>query len=263
MRRLHPWAGIALLLALPACPSGGAGERGFEDDGTGDHARPPDLPAPGCDPKREGQCPEGQKCSYVVDPELGPTNRCVELIGEGLDGDSCERIGETDDCGDGRICWGTLDDGSDGVCVPFCDPQLGCADDTQVCSVANDGLLPLCLQACDPLAQNCAEDWACYPDSNKRWACDRDRSGELGAHGDPCDCLNCCDPGLACMYAALVDGEGCGEGEVAGCCAQLCTVLPEEPPPEGQCPSELEDCEPFYEPEEKLEGYENVGVCRL
>lgn len=243
--------------ALLACSvSGSAGE--FEDDAGQDQAMPPDLPEPECDPRRFDDCPSGQKCSYV-DDALGPTNRCVALLGDKLEGQSCERIGDSDDCAAHRICWATDADGNAGICVGFCDVGLSCEVDDAVCSVANDDLLPLCLPSCDPLAQDCYGGWGCYPDPDQRWVCDVDRSGELGGHGDPCACINCCDPGLACLSGAIVDAEGCGgEDGAAGCCGTIC-ALDEE----AMCPTELEDCEGFYDPGAVMMGFEKVGVCRL
>lgn len=251
---------LALLasLAVLACnsTSGSAGE--FEDDGGHDEGTPPDLPQPQCDPRRVGSCMDGQKCSYVVDAEHGPTNRCVDRLGDKLEGESCERIGDADDCDHLRICWATDADGKAGICVRFCDLALECPDEDEVCSVANDGSLPLCLRGCDPLAQDCPAGWGCYPDPDDRWVCDVDRSGATGAHGDPCECINCCDAGLACLPGALVDAEGCGGEAAAGCCAEICDVEQA-----SACPTEAERCEPFYPEDEVMLGLEDVGTCRL
>lgn len=252
---------LAVLAVLGCRTSSSAGE--FEDDAGLDEAAPPDLLKSECDPRMIESCPSGQKCSYVVDAELGPTNRCVDLLGDKLEGDSCTQIGDSDDCAAQRICWATEADGSAGVCVAFCDHHLQCESEDDVCTVANAGLLSLCLPRCDPLAQDCAEGWGCYPDPNQRWACDRDHSGDEGIHGDPCECINCCDPGFACMSGAIIDVEGCGgEDGAAGCCAEICE-LDEGQPVEGLCPSELERCEPFYDPNAMMQGFEQVGICRL
>jgi hypothetical protein len=255
------WPSLALIgvsLGLLGCStSGSAGE--FEDDAGQDEGLPPDLLQPQCDPRREGDCPSGQKCSYVVDEAHGPTNRCVDLLGDKLEGESCQRIGDSDDCAGRRICWATAADGSAGICVGFCDLSLSCKLSVGVCSVSSGGLLPLCLPPCNPLAQDCYDGWGCYPDPNQRWVCDVDRSGELGVHGDPCSCINCCDPGLACLAGATVDAEGCGGDDgSAGCCGLICAV-----DQDSTCPTEVERCRPFYAPNQLMMGYENVGTCRL
>lgn len=241
---------------LLACSQGGnAGD--FEDDAGDDEALPPDLPEPDCDPRRADDCPDDAKCSYVVDARLGPTNRCVLLHGDKLEGESCERIGDSDDCANHHLCWAADQQGKAGICVSFCDPALVCAQPGKVCSVANYGLLPLCLPSCDPLAQDCAAGWGCYPDASRRWVCDVDRSGPTGQHGDPCECINCCDPGLACLSGALIDAEGCGTPELPSCCGLICNHQQQ-----SSCPSEAERCQPFYPGDELMLGLENVGTCR-
>jgi hypothetical protein len=251
------WVLASAAVALLGCSgSGNAGE--FEDDANQDEGLPPDLPQPQCDPRREIDCPSGQKCSYVVDEEHGPTNRCVDLLGAKLEGESCERIGDSDDCAAHRICWATATDGSAGICIGYCDDGLSCELDGVVCSVANDGLLPLCLPRCDPLAQDCYAGWGCYPDPNLRWVCDVDRSGALGGHGDACECLNCCDPGFMCLAGAMVDAKGCGGEGSAGCCGSICATNQD-----AACPGEAERCRAFYPANQLMMGYEHVGTCRL
>lgn len=251
------WSTVLAALALLGCSSSvGAGD--FEDDAGHDEGLPPDLPKPQCDPRREDDCPAGQKCSYVEEGEHGPTNRCVALHGDKLEGESCQRIGDSDDCGAHRICWATEADGSAGICVGFCNVKLSCELDGVVCSVSNGGLLPLCLRPCHPLVQDCYGGWGCYPDPGQRWVCDVDRSGDLGGHGDPCECINCCDPGFACLFGAVVDAEGCGPDGSAGCCGEICALGQD-----SECPSEAERCRPFYAANALMMGYENVGLCRL
>ncbi len=254
------WSSLLLVAALACRGSSSAGD--FEDDAGQDEGAPPDLLQPECDPRRLDGCPSEQKCSYVIDAELGPTNRCVPVLGNKLEGESCERIGDSDDCASHRICWATEADGSGGICVGFCDVGLQCELEGDVCSVANDGLLPLCLPRCDPLMQDCPQGWGCYPDPNQRWACDRDHSGASGMHGDPCECISCCDPGLTCVSGVLVDAEGCGIDGATGCCTEICE-LDMGHAVEGVCATELERCEPVYDPSAVMLGFDQVGVCRL
>ena len=199
---------VWLALVTGACV-GEAAPGGFEA-GAESGALPPDLPQSECDPRREDECPIGFKCSYLSEGAFGPTNRCVELRGEGLEGDTCTQLGDSDSCASHLVCWGTDAEGEWGRCVSFCSTALQCAGPEDICAVSNTGLLFLCLRACDPMVQDCGKNWGCYPDDNHRWSCDRDHSGELGQHADPCACLNCCDPGLVCKAGALVDGELCG-----------------------------------------------------
>lgn len=271
VRRLAAALVLAVGLLGLGCDADGPPSGGFEDDATDDGDGPllPDLPQPTCDPRDLDQCEDGFKCSYVDDPDTGPTNRCVPILGDGGIDEPCGQVDDSDTCGAGLICWGTTDDGDEGICTAFCSTALTCVDEGDVCSVSTDDLLPLCLRRCDPLANTpqCPAEWGCYVDADKRWGCDRDRSGELGAHGDPCECLNCCDPGLVCHPGVLVDAEGCGPGASPGCCAAVCSV-DDEAGGSGEwgeitCPTELERCEPLYTGNTTLEGYEHVGLCEL
>jgi hypothetical protein len=253
---------LGIFSLMVGCQSSGA-PGGFEDEAGSETADvlPPDLPQPECDPRRFDDCAPGEKCSHVLDTAFGPTNRCVELLGEGITGDACERIGESDTCANHHICWATDADGQ-GVCTPFCMLDLVCEGEGEICSVSSGGLVTLCLPKCHPLLPICPEGWGCYPDDYQRWACDRDQSGDAGAHGSACGCLNCCDPGLACVAGALVDAEGCGVDGAAGCCAEICD-LENDAAPETVCATEAERCEAFYESSAVLMGYERVGVCEL
>ena len=249
----------------PLACSTTAAPGGFEDDlGDDGEPVPPDLPESECDPRRMDDCDEGQKCTHVLDPALGPINRCVALLGEAVAGEACERVGDSDTCANHHICWATDAAGEGGVCKAFCSPSLQCEADEDVCSVSNGGALSLCLLRCDPLADPsaCPPDWGCYADDYLRWACDRDQSGDAGGHGSPCACINCCDPGFICMPGALVDAEGCGDESAPGCCGAVCE-LGDELPVEGVCPSEAETCSLFYPGGEAPAGYDRVGVCEL
>ena len=257
--------GLALQLAMLALAGlgsacqGFAAPGGFGDEGTDTSTAPPDLPQAECDVRRYDDCDAGQKCSWVVDDSGVSEPRCVPLLGELEAGEACTTIGESDDCANHHICWGTDAEGQ-GTCVDYCSTGLACESADDVCSVSDGGDLFLCLAQCDPVAQDCAEGWGCYPDANKRWACDRDRSGETGTHGDPCTCLNCCDPGLICMAGMLVIDEDCGPEGAENCCGEICD-LDDPQPPEDVCPVEGEWCRPFYDADEVIQGYEKVGVC--
>lgn len=270
------WLALGICSLALACRFDG-GSGGYEDDlgdsSDMDGALPPDLPQAECDPRRFEDCAPGTKCTHVFDTPFGPTNRCVELLGEGVTGDACEQIGDSDTCANHHICWATNADGLAGVCTSFCTAGLVCGSEGEVCSVSTGGLLSLCLPKCHPLLPSCDAGWGCYADDYGVWSCDLDQSGDAGAHGDACVCLNCCDPGLVCIPGALVDAVGCGgeapegeEGEAVetapGCCAQICD-REDEAPPETVCATQLERCEAFYDNDAVLMGYERVGVCEL
>jgi hypothetical protein len=254
-----------MLVLLVGCRDGGRSLGNFEDDVGDTVGVPPDLFEPECLPRSVGfvgGCADDEKCGYVVDPELGSTGRCVPLVGQGVVGDPCTRVGESDTCGDGMLCWAVDPATDEGVCIEYCTAFLSCENTDKVCVVAEDGLLALCLDPCLPTVPDaCPPGWGCYDSPAGRWGCDRDYSGAGGGHGSPCECVNCCDPGLICEPAGLVDAPDCMVEGAIGCCATVCE-LPDEGEAEPTCPSENESCEAYYG-EQVLAGYEKVGVCRL
>lgn len=266
---------ILLCAMLLACREGTRELGNFEDEqGDDESGDPPDLPQSECLPRAlelvGDSCGEGQKCRYVVDPQLGPLGRCVPLLGELAPGEACSVTGESDDCQAGSQCWAIDPSDGIGVCTEYCDTFLTCdtqeGEPNEVCIVADDGLLALCLDRCVPTEpEPCPPEFGCYDSAAGRWACDRDLSGEGGGHGSPCDCTNCCDPGLVCVPASEVDDPACMVEGATGCCASVCELPdPEADPPQEPpaCPSELETCVPYIV-DFVLIGYERVGVCRL
>jgi hypothetical protein len=209
-------------------------------------------------------CPDGEKCMpwandggsawnatkcSPVDPNpMQPGDACT-VEGSGVSG--------VDNCDVASMCWDVDPETNEGVCVAFCtgsEQNPECADPATTCIIANDGVLILCLPGCDPLLQDCPDGEGCYP-VNEGMACAPDASGpDAGVAGDPCEYINVCDPGLACINAEYV--PGCA-GAV-GCCAPFCdTDAPNCDAGAG------EECVPWWEEGQAPPGYENVGVCSL
>jgi hypothetical protein len=236
----------------------------FEDDAEDSGGAPPDLLQPECLPRSTGfvgGCATDEKCGYVVDPEFGPTGRCVPLLGESSTGEPCTVVGESDTCSEGALCWAIDPETGEGVCTDYCTAFLTCDNEAKACVVAEDGLLALCLDPCLPTEPDaCPPGWGCYDSPAGRWGCDRDYSGDGGGHGSLCECVNCCDPGLVCEPAGLVDAPECVVEGAIGCCAEVCELVAEGEP-EPICPGEGESCRAYYV-DQVLEGYERVGVCR-
>lgn len=260
--------GLALGLTL-GCRGEGRELGNFEDEVGDTGNAPPDLPKLECLPRSSGfagECESDEKCRYLVDAEFGPTGHCVPVISEGVAGEPCTVEGETDTCRAGAVCWAIDLETGVGVCMDYCTAFLTCEDPDKVCLVGEDGLLALCLDPCLPTEpEACPPGWGCYDSPAGRWGCDRDYSGEGGAHGSPCDCVNCCDPGLICQQIGLVDAPDCVDSGALGCCTEVCELADgtQEGEPEPICPSsENETCRPYYG-EQVLAGYERVGVCRL
>ena len=223
-------------------------------DGGGGVSFECDLFAQDCDP--------GQKCNVWAN-DGGPAwnaTRCVPVDPDpDQAGEPCtvqdSPVSGLDSCDVGAICWGVDADGV-GECVDFCqgsaeapiceNPDLRCGGGRSI---------PLCVPSCCPIEQDCDADEACYP-ANDDFHCAVDASGEdNGAFGDPCEFINSCDAGLACIGAdALTDCVG-----AIGCCSPYCTVgttMCADLDPEM-------DCEPWFAEGQAPPGFETLGVCAL
>jgi hypothetical protein len=119
--------------------------------------------------------------------------------------------------------------------------------------VTNGGVLPLCLPICDLLVQDCPDGQACYSGA-AAWVpvCQADVSGAAGGLLDPCEFVNVCDAGSACVPAEAV--AGCGG---SGCCTPYCDRL------DPQCPAAAPNCEPWWDVLGAVTplGQDDVGVC--
>ena len=184
------------------------------------------------------------KCSY--DENRG-TTECVDIVrdpdqlGEGCEVDPREG---TDTCDAHLYCAGT--------CLPVCDFDADpeCPAGYQ-CSTCQDCVPSLCIPDCEPLLQECPEGQVCVPDGNA-FTCVLDASGDAGAFGDPCEYVNACDPGLACL-----EPESVPECEGTGCCSPFCDLT------DPQCPDEALECTPWFGEGDAPPPHENVGACVL
>jgi len=194
----------------------------------------------------------GAKCT-PLDPEpRQPGDACTveDHVASGID-----------DCDVASMCYFVNEETLQGICVPFCvgtPEEPTCEDPNAVCVVGNDGVFIPCVPKCDPLLQDCADGQACYFDPFvEAFVCGQDYSGpDMGAHGDPCDYIDACDPGLNCTFADFV--PGC-QGSL-GCCSPFCdTTAP------NTCPgmAEGEECVAIWGPGQGPPEYQHVGVCML
>lgn len=211
-------------------------------------------------------CPEGEKCMPWANDGGGSWNatRCSPLdpsprrVGEPctVEGSGVSGI---DDCELGSMCWGVDAETNQGVCVAFCDGNLSspiCKDPTTECLVANDGVLILCLPSCDPLLGGCGEAEGCYPNESGGFFCVPDASGDNGEHGDPCDYLNDCDPGLLCVAPERVfDCFG------VGCCTEACDLEAEDPNAACSGFANGEVCTAYFAPGQPPPDLDHLGVC--
>ena len=211
-------------------------------------------------------CPKGEKCVPWANDggEVWNATRCAPVEPDpDLPGEPCqtEAPGLTgiDTCALGSICWNVDQETLEGTCVAQCTGSADkpiCADPDSGCVTGADSVLNVCLAFCDPLIPACLPGEACVPWGDEFY-CAPDASGDEGQHGDPCEMVNGCDPGLFCASVDAV--PGC-MGSL-GCCTEFCdaTMAPDE-----QCTgfADGEECVQWYGPDAPF-GTEDIGICVL
>ncbi len=217
-----------------------------------------------CDPQ-DDDCPDGFKCGGSFDFAGDPAYECVPVVGDAGPGELCDidPAGMTSDtCEAGSFC---LSDtmSSSGTCAAFCDANDSCGDLDDNCVSVFGIELPMCLPDCDPLDLSaCPEGWSCREDQSERsWYCAPRLAGAEGGHGESCvpTGLGLCAPGFSCRSGPVVDAESCSDAtDGSGCCAQFCNL-----DDDVACPSELEQCLPYYENGEAPPGRTSLGVCAV
>ncbi len=214
-------------------------------------------------------CPEGEKCMPWANDGTSVWNatRCSPLDPDpGQPGEPCTVEGSgvsgIDDCDIGSMCWRVDGETNQGECVDFCigsEANPACEDAALGCVIRNDGVLILCLPPCDPLLLGCEPGDGCYPDPYSGvFYCMPDASAESGAHGDACDYIDDCDPGLVCAQPTSV--AGCID---AGCCTEVCDVTLDFPDAACSGAADGETCVAFYEDGDAPAGLDHLGVCVL
>jgi hypothetical protein len=207
-------------------------------------------------------CPPGEKCMPWANDGGNSWNatRCSPVAADpDQPGEACTVEGNgvsgIDSCDIASMCWHVDPETGEGVCLAFCTGSENnpvCTDPETSCSIGAEGTLILCFPTCDPLAQDCPPGFGCWGIDDD-FVCAPDAGGDTGAYGDPCEFLNVCDPGLACVNPDVV--PGCAS---AGCCSPFCNVAAAE-----NCPGEGQECIPWFDPESAPPGYENVGICGI
>ncbi|MEM6291501.1 MAG: ribulose phosphate epimerase [Myxococcota bacterium] len=198
-------------------------------------------------------CPAGEKCAPYANDGGNSWNatRCVPIAPDpGQPGEPCTVEGPLtsgmDDCALHSMCW-DIQEGQ-GTCRAFCigsENYPSCADPSEYCFISGEGTTPLCLPTCDPLLQDCQDGFGCYATWDTYTCAPDASSGERGV-GEPCEFLNACAAGLAC-----VQGESC---ESPGCCMPFCSLS------SPSCP-EGSSCVPMFEDADVPLGAEDVGAC--
>ena len=219
---------------------------------------PPNLPE--CDPYAQDCGESGHKCVHVNRGEW--TTVCVPISPHPAEhGGACQRLGEVDegldDCPAGDQCWDVDPETNMGRCVSLCtgSPESPlCAHPDERCNVGKS--LAVCFEECSPLVMDCPTGCGCYP-SDDAFSCFPDQSGDAGAFGDPCEFVNVCDPGHACLNPEVM--SVCEPG-AAGCCGRFCDLTGEDP-----CPAldPATQCIPWYEDGQAPPDFETIGLCAI
>ena len=210
-----------------------------------------------CSPFRQ-DCPSGEKCvPWSEDGGAGASaTRCSPVVPDaGVPGDPCtvaDSLGSgLDDCERGAMCWHVDWATLEGRCVAqvFGSADIPrCADPTDVPVLSAGQNVTLCLPGCHPFHDDCMPGHGCYP-TGERFTCGPDASGDAGDFGDPCEFLNVCRSGLACVSDELVpDCTG------LGCCTPYCELDAPVCPIGTTCQPWADDPPPTPHPE-------LVGIC--
>lgn len=164
-----------------------------------------------------------------VDAEPGQVDEACTVQGSGYSG--------VDSCDVGLMCWDVDPDTLAGTCIDYCDgdeTEPTCSRSEDVCTISNDGSLPVCLPSCDPLLSDCDSGDACAP-----------RGGE--------DTFVCVPQRYVPCPAGTTEvsqAPGCGEDEP--CCSPYCDLSDD-----ASCGEDL-GCLPLPEP---YAAYPDLGVC--
>lgn len=194
-------------------------------------------------------CPRGEKCMPWANDGGSSWNgtRCSPIADEPAElGESCmvegSAVSGLDDCGAGAMCFYVDANTLEGTCVPMCQGDSSnpiCPDDG-ICPVSGGGTLAVCLPRCNPLV-GCPDGQVCSPwGSDFLCAASSDESLDFG---EVCEFVNACSPGMLC--AAPCDGQTCcttfcdlAQGDPNPACpdaaaGQTCVPYYESPAPEG------------------------------
>ncbi len=210
----------------------------------------------------EQDCPRGQKCMpYNTDGGTGWNGlHCISIVDDpGTIGEPCtvqdHPWSGIDTCDATSMCFGADEITLESICSGFCagapDNPI-CEDPNALCIMTGDSVAAPCLASCDPLLPMCAQDHGCYPFAGS-FICIPDSSGNGGAPGDPCEFIDACEAGTACVSNEHV--PGC---QPIGCCSSYCLLGDPQP---GCLPGQT--CEPYYPDNQAPPGLEHVGLCSV
>jgi hypothetical protein len=236
------------------------GDRGGDGDGDGESGQGEDGPGgpadfgaadTTCDAWAQ-DCPADEKCTWEKIEGVART-RCVRLEPDAkLPGEPCTVFGDPDsgydDCELGALCH-HLDARNQGMCMALCGGsplEPSCAQPDALCQPCPD-CPSLCVPLCNPLAQDCADGFACLPDMGS-FACHPNEQVGRGTLGSACEYTFQCQVGFACIDALAV--PGCNG---VACCSPFCSTS------EPVCPQGM-TCMPWFDVDPAP--LPNLGICK-
>ena len=213
-------------------PQAGGGFIGGSTDGGGDSVGFIPDPTGGpvqfeCDPIAQ-DCPDGEKCMPWANDGGSAWNatRCSPIDANAVEiGETCTVQGSgvsgIDNCILGAMCWAVDPETNMGECIEMCSCSYEnpiCEGTNTSCVISNQDALTICLPVCNPLdISTCPDGQGCFPFEDLFHCASSVGNGT--PQGTPCEFINACDPGQACVSPDIV--AGC---QGAGCCADFCNL---------------------------------------
>ncbi|WAS97086.1 hypothetical protein [Nannocystis punicea] len=211
----------------------------------------------------EQDCPEGQKCApKQSEGDVFDATECVPVAREpDQPGQPCTVEGSfgsgLDSCAVGSVCWDVDGQTLQGTCIAQCDgtPDFPECPAAATCVQFGD-TAHVCVPTCDPLAPACAPGEVCVsnPFDTSQFACVVDVSEDGGAEFEPCEFLNACDLGLACLDPG--NATEC-DAQAPGCCLSYCDLTA------PMCNGAGVECIAWFDQGQAPSGLDDVGVCIL
>jgi len=188
-------------------------------------------------------CPDGEKCMPWANDggESWNSTRCSPIEDDPASaGEPCTVEGSPfsglDDCDGESMCFYADPDSLEGTCVPFCegDPSNAQCPEGNICPIGGDPTLAVCLPECNPLL-GCPDDQVCAPYADQLFCAPG--IAEAAGYGEVCEFSNACEAGLLC-------GAPCGDDEF--CCTAFCDLSAGDPNPACPDAAMGQTCEPYY-----------------
>jgi len=180
-----------------------------------------------CDPIAQ-DCPEGEKCMPWSNDGGSAWNatRCspIDPTPVGI-GESCmvegSGVSGLDNCILGAMCWDVDPETNIGECIEMCSCSYEnpiCQGTNTSCVISNQQSLTICLPVCNPLDMGtCPDGQGCFPFEDLFHCANSVGMGT--PQGTPCEFINACDPGQACVSADTLT-----DCDTSGCCADFCDL---------------------------------------